>query len=350
MAAASNSNGQIDIGSEGIRSQNIGESSALLVSDNGEPTGSSLPANEGLDGEDTHALLGPAMSRGEDRNEEASVNDVTVTSPQGARAFGTRLAMGTVGLAVLCFVLASRWIWQLGGLSPSLRVTNKTVFNWHPILMIASFLSMTVGSLAFRLSSLLSDQRDRGEVLSTQLLLRHERADRRRRGAKLVHAGSWCVAAVCMGAAVAAVFQSHNNPDKPVANLYSLHSWVGLLVLLSYAVQLAVGLLVFYNWMPVSAANKARILKIHKTAGPIVYLCTAVTILLGIQEKEGFVGCSYQVAAPDTVPFRHVFQIPSACWTSHILGLMVALVAILTAALWFTTSSPGVEDRQRRSR
>jgi hypothetical protein len=254
--------------------------------------------------------------------------------------------MGSIGLAaILSLILASSWILQLGGLEPSLRVTNKHVFNWHPLLMVAAFVVMTIGSLAFRINSLLTCNNGAFDASSSF----RQRSDRRRRCAKLVHAGSWCLAATFVGVALVAVIRSHNNPDKPVANLYSMHSWIGLLVLVSYVAQLLVGLLIFYDWVRISAASKAWVHKIHTRAGPIIYACTALTILLGIQEKEGFVGCSYPVTEPDSIPFRHAFEIPTACWTSHSLGISVLLVTILTATLWVWPSSR-LDGDGRRSR
>jgi cytochrome b-561 len=325
-----------------LRSQGPDESSILL-----EEHDPNLEDNGGLatEQEDTRGLIQPGAPR---REEDALMNEGEAM-PRPAPASAQYLAMGSIGAAAMSLVLASSWILQLGGLNPSLRVTNQRVFNWHPLLMIVAFLSMTIGSLAFRLNSFLAWDSRPGDSSSSLPLVR-QRSDRRRRCAKLVHAGSWCLAAACMGFAVAAVLQSHNNPEKPIANLYSMHSWVGLLVLFSYVAQLVAGLLVFYDWLRVSAAKKAWILRIHKTAGPIIYLCTALTILLGIQEKEGFVGCSYPVTEPDTIPFRHVFKIPSACWASHALGISVLLVAILTvSALWVGPMSQFDGD-SRRSR
>jgi hypothetical protein len=69
---------------------------------------------------------------------------------------------------------------------------------------------------------------------------------------------------------------------------------------------------------------------VYRYLGPCIYIITGTTILLGIQEKEGFIGCSYQVTTPDYNPLVHYFDIPLACRISHGLGLVVLLMMIST--------------------
>jgi cytochrome b-561 len=303
---------------EGVQFQQLEESTSLLM--NQLSTTNPVP---GLD---------VAVSDEETTEQDRAVMLDAISRRSTYPSRPSALVTVTVVLAAFGVAIAARWIHQLGGLSPSLSVTNGTVFNWHPTLMILAFLFMTVGALSFRFVG-----NDDGSAS-------------RRRVAKWVHSGSWCVSALCMTVALVAVFQSHNNPERPIANLYSLHSWVGLLVVAAYLTQLVVGILVFYDVWQISAAAKARVLKMHKVVGPIVYLCLAATILLGIQEKEGFVGCSYKVDRPDKVPFRHVFEIPPACFTSHLLGLAVLAVAILTSRSWWDASPTYASQEARRAR
>jgi cytochrome b-561 len=304
---------------EGVQFQQLEERTSLLL--NQSSTTNPSP--------DLDVTASEQTTQDQDRAAMEEIGRNAITSRPPA------LLVGTVLLAALCVVVAARWIHQLGGLSPSLSVSNSTVFNWHPTLMILAFLFMTVGALSFRFVN----SNDGAAAMAS-----------RRQFAKRVHASSWCVAALCMTLALVAVFQSHNNPERPIANLYSLHSWVGLLVVAAYLTQLGVGILVFYDAWQISAPTKARVLKAHKVVGPVVYLCLAATILLGIQEKEGFVGCSYKVDRPDTVPFRHVFEIPPACFTSHLLGLAVLVVAVLTSMSWWDASSSFAVQEARRMR
>ena len=127
-----------------------------------------------------------------------------------------------------------------------------------------------------------------------------------------------------------AVVKSHNDAISGyIANLYSLHSWVGVLVMTLYTLQLMVGLIAFGGFR--NRLTSPAILEIHKFSGAILHILITATILLGLQEKEGFINCSYQVDSADTMPILHVGEIPHSCKLSHGLGMVVLLIGILTS-------------------
>jgi cytochrome b-561 len=211
-------------------------------------------------------------------------------------------------LALIVLILLGTWISHLGGLCYWGETETKLIFNWHPLMMILAFCFMTVSSLCFRY----------------QLLPN-------RRFAKLCHAVAWTVALVCMSVGLVAVFRSHNDKtsDGYIANLYSLHSWVGLAVLTLYLMQFVAGLCTFglsdqrIGILSFSDSFKAKMLQVHHFFGPIIYVSMLLTILLGIQEKEGFIGCSYPVSEPDMVPFQNYSQIPTVCKISHAVSFPI---------------------------
>jgi cytochrome b-561 len=220
-------------------------------------------------------------------------------------------------LSFMCVLVVIWWISLLGGLSfwNGQSSRNKThVFNWHPLLMITAFCFMTVAALAFR-------SRQRNAIRRVVL--------------KFTHGMAWTVAALCAIVALLAVVQSHNDATvsgKFIANLYSLHSWIGVGVIIMYMVQFGMGVFTFacptLSFMSSSPNKKARIMRIHKFMGPFIYNCAAATILLGIEEKEGFIGCSYAVSSPDLFPPRHFLEIPYSCRVSHLLGVLVLAVTL----------------------
>ena len=57
---------------------------------------------------------------------------------------------------------------------------------------------------------------------------------------KLIHAATMIVAFVLAVVALKAVFDSHNLPDPPLANLYSLHSWIGISAVALFAFQVRI--------------------------------------------------------------------------------------------------------------
>ena len=100
---------------------------------------------------------------------------------------------------------------------------------------------------------------------------------------------AWFVAALSAVISLVAVFKSHNDEVSGyIANLYSMHSWIGSLIILFYILQFFMGAYAF--WFSDQPSLKAAVLQFHVVAGPILYFSVAGNILLGIQEKEGFVG------------------------------------------------------------
>mmetsp|Transcript_9172 Transcript_9172/g.14229 ORF Transcript_9172/g.14229 Transcript_9172/m.14229 type:complete len:288 (+) Transcript_9172:163-1026(+) len=219
------------------------------------------------------------------------------------------------GLALTSIGVALYWVYLPamggGGLSWKEGEAHK-VFNWHPLLMVTTFAFMTVASLSFKT---------------------FKSANRGVR--KATHATAWLVALVSGAVGVTAAFKSHNDPVNGfVANLYSLHSWIGSLVIFLYLLQfitahLAIGF--FFPNLVSSSNTKLLVLAMHRYIGPFIYVVTAATILLGIQEKEGFIGtCGYKVTSIDLWPFLHFFEISLVCRIGHLVGLIVLLEALLT--------------------
>jgi cytochrome b-561 len=263
---------------------------------------------------DTDRLLPPPSDGPPDVNDDSSLT--TIARVQRSANLSAHI------LSVTCVLVVLWWISLLGGLSTS--SSSVHVFNWHPVLMITAFCFMTVAALAFR-----NRRRPR----------RHDANNANNANSRSVlkwtHSIAWTVAALCAIVALLAVFKSHNDSNvsgKCIANLYSLHSWIGIGVICLYLLQFCMGMYSFA--LPpittMSRHQKAQILRLHKFLGPFIYNTTAATILLGIQEKEGFVGCSYSVSKADLFPPQHFFDIPFACRMSHLLGILVLAVTLST--------------------
>merc|ERR1719296_247177 len=212
---------------------------------------------------------------------------------------------------ILCLVtlaLVGSWINQLGGLSWS-DGEAKEVFNWHPLMMICTFDFMTVASLSFRIPCKSGS----------------------RYWVKATHVISWIVAIIFASVGLTAVFKSHNDGlSGYIANLYSLHSWLGILVISLYVCQFIVGTSFFALQFGTSSARESM-MQLHVFFGPCIYNLTAFTIVSGILEKETFFNCSYDVTSPDLYPYLHFYDIPLECRISHFLGLIVILMAFCTS-------------------
>jgi hypothetical protein len=89
-----------------------------------------------------------------------------------------------------------------------------------------------------------------------------------------------------------------------------MHSWIGIVVVAVYLSQWLIGMYAFGLGNP---SWKGVAILVHKYVGPIIYQGVAVVMVLGIREKEGFVGCAYEVDKVDSFPIQHFYDIPTAC-------------------------------------
>ncbi|CAL4064831.1 unnamed protein product, partial [Meganyctiphanes norvegica] len=87
-----------------------------------------------------------------------------------------------------------------------------------------------------------------------------------------------------------AVFDSHNlnkgadGELSPIPNMYTLHSWLGMAVVLLFACQWVSGLLTFL-FPGLRPALRAAYLPIHQFFGMAIFLGAVAAALMGIQEK-----------------------------------------------------------------
>lgn len=232
-------------------------------------------------------------------------------------------------LSPVAIILVSIWASSLGGVSWTQGESSK-VFNWHPILMVVAFAFMNVGALIFRVtqtSAYQASMSENGTVVDD--------GRKKRSVAKTTHASVWSVSFICGLVAMLAVFKSHNDPISGyIANLYSLHSWIGITVLILYSLQFIMGLLAFGGFLTSGRGRRLAspvLMEIHKFTGTYLHILVTVAVLLGIQEKEGFVQCSYEVDSADTMPILNYGKIPYSCKISHGLGLVILFMGLCTS-------------------
>jgi cytochrome b-561 len=75
------------------------------------------------------------------------------------------------------------------------------------------------------------------------MLIYRIRRNVRKRRLKLIHAAMMLSIVLLTVIALIAVFDSHNLNPKPIPNMYSLHSWVGLTTVILFCCQVNTGII-----------------------------------------------------------------------------------------------------------
>ncbi|CAH2305745.1 cytochrome b reductase 1 [Pelobates cultripes] len=187
-------------------------------------------------------------------------------------------------------------------------------FNWHPVLVITGFVFIEgIAIIVYRLP---------WTWKCSKLLM------------KYIHAGLHLVAIVLVIVALVAVFDFHNSFKIP--NMYSLHSWVGLTVVILFSLQLVISVFVFL--LPIASDSlRAALMPIHVYMGLLLYGSIIATCLMGITEKLIF--------AVKEPPYS---KLPPEAIFVNTLGLLIVVfgglvIWIATRPAWKRPPSYGVK-------
>ncbi|XP_029967215.1 plasma membrane ascorbate-dependent reductase CYBRD1 [Salarias fasciatus] len=185
-------------------------------------------------------------------------------------------AAAAAGLVAVVFVL--KWVLHFReGLAWD---GGPGEFNWHPVLMVIGFVVLQgTAIIVYRLPWTWHS--------SKQLM-------------KFIHAGLNLLAFSLAVISVVAVFDFHNYAKIP--NMYSLHSWVGLAVVVLYALQLVLG--VFMYLIPVTPVSlRAAFMPLHVYTGLLLFTSVIGVALMGITEKLifGLKDPKYKDSPPEAV-------------------------------------------------
>ncbi|XP_045336135.1 plasma membrane ascorbate-dependent reductase CYBRD1 [Leopardus geoffroyi] len=174
-------------------------------------------------------------------------------------------------------------------------------FNWHPVLVVTGFVFIQgIAIIVYRLP---------WTWKCSKLLM------------KSIHAGLHAVAAILAIISLVAVFDFHNAKNIP--NMYSLHSWVGLTVVILYILQLLLGVSIFLlPWAPLSL--RALVMPIHVYSGLLIFGTVIATVLMGVTEKLFF---ALKSSGYSTSPPEGVF--------TNTLGLLIVVFGALI--FWIVT-------------
>lgn len=183
----------------------------------------------------------------------------------GVKAAPFTYAAHALGAAAAVMVL----VWCIhfrGGLAFD-AVNKNLIFNVHPVLMLIGYIIL--GSEAIMIYKIFPK-------------VNHDTA-------KLTHLILHAIAIVLGAVGIYCAFKFHN--ESGIANLYSLHSWLGIGAISLYGVQWIFGFVAFFY--PGAAPGVRRgALPWHVLFGLFIYVLTLATAELGFLEKLTFLQSS----------------------------------------------------------
>lgn len=276
-----------------------------------------------------------SVSRDPALPEEEKVDNLEFKQPRRHETLCVALSHVFV---VLSLVFVSLWVHEDDVSGGGLSWDTPEVFNWHPVLMVAAFGCMSLAIVAFR-------KPYRTQILNSWSWSGTEYTYREGdhpsglissvSNSKFFHASLWFATFMFGSIALRAVWRSHDDRAFGfIANLYSLHSWIGIGVVSIFFCQFFASAYLFgglfdhiFNF---NADERVFAIKCHRFLGLCIYNMAAAAILLGIQEKEGFIGCAYEVTESDENPASHYLDIPYSCRLSHGLGILILAQTLCT--------------------
>ncbi|XP_076255985.1 lysosomal membrane ascorbate-dependent ferrireductase CYB561A3-like isoform X2 [Rhynchophorus ferrugineus] len=205
-------------------------------------------------------------------------------------SFTTSLGTGLL-LLVLFWILHCRggFTWQSN---------PKTQFNWHPFLMLLGMVFLySQAMLVYRT----------GRMLQKKKL-------------KIIHAALHLLAFIMSVIGLKAVFDSHNLSKEPIANLYTIHSWLGLLTVIIFSMQFLSGFISFL-YPGLSPTLRKTLMPIHVIIGTSAFVMGLISSLTGLTEKVIWtLNGSYSSFPPEAFLFNAI-------------GLIITLYGLLVLYL-----------------
>jgi len=203
-------------------------------------------------------------------------------------------------------ILSLVWVYKFhGGFAWNEDVDKQ--FNVHPVLMITGFIFFM------------------GRAMLVYRLFRccHKAVT------KLLHTILLLCAVPCIVVGTIAVFDFHNLREKPFPNLYSLHSWCGLITIGLFGMQFVVGFVSFWLLSCCDAATagcRAALLPVHTVMGVVTFFVAIATALTGYTERALFT-------------FKAEYsQFVDQTWYVNAQGTALVLLAVVVCFLLFFSS------------
>ncbi|KAH1011424.1 hypothetical protein HUJ04_000797 [Dendroctonus ponderosae] len=160
----------------------------------------------------------------------------------------------------------------------------KREFNWHPLLMILS--------MVFLYSQAILIYRTGRNIPKLKL--------------KIIHGSIHLMAFILSVIGLKAVFDTHNLATPPIANLYSMHSWIGLITVIIFAMQFLSGFLSFL-YPGLSPSLRKALMPVHVVIGLSAFVMGLISSITGLTEKAFFtLDAKYSAFVPEAFVFNFI--------------------------------------------
>lgn len=223
------------------------------------------------------------------RTKRQTMEDSPQRAVQGLGSFPWYVG-GTQVLGLACVVITGVWMGSYhGGYAWD---GSGQEFNVHPLCMVLGLVFLY------------------GDAILVYRVFRNES----KRNIKVLHAVLHLLALIISIVGIVAVFDFHNHNKIP--NMYSLHSWCGMLTFVLFCVQWLMGL-GFFLFPGTLMALRSWYLPLHVFFGLAMLAMSLATCLLGISEKLFFsIQHTYSQFAPEGI-------------LGNMLGLLLVAFGIL---------------------
>ncbi|KAM9360586.1 lysosomal membrane ascorbate-dependent ferrireductase CYB561A3 isoform 2-T2 [Symphorus nematophorus] len=173
-------------------------------------------------------------------------------------------------------------------------------FNWHPVLMVTGLIVLYGnGAVVYRIPLTWGQNKLPWKLLHGTLML---------------------LALVLSIVGLCAVFDYHNA--KHIPNLYSLHSWIGIVATALFAIQWVMGFAGFL--LPCSPTSLRKVLKpVHVWFGGSILTLSIIACISGINEKLFF---SLKGNGNGTQPYSNL---PPEAVLGNTLGVLIVAFGLV---------------------
>jgi len=206
----------------------------------------------------------------EQEEDEDNIGSVLVRPTMELNIYNRRLFLGCFlaveAFGLLAVIMTIAWVTEFKGGVVWGRTEMGIAFNWHPILMTLGLIFLYGnGALIYRVIP--------------------PRNDSHKLGLKIGHAIVMMVAFIMMVIGLQAAFDSHNlNKPTPKPNMYTLHSWIGLIAAILFGVQWALGFSAFL-FPKFSPEIRSLLMPFHQYFGSSILCLAVAAALMGHLEK-----------------------------------------------------------------